>query len=140
MDLQGLFVWRIQQENASPHRALLQEWFPFILRLRIAALVWHTWSDEEEKGCLWSYLNTVSTTVISGANMSLADHIHFWNLFQPLNNWSEKRTRLCLHFISKERESIPCLSLSHSKLQKSSPQSALEIQKNLDDTFMGYSL
>lgn len=85
---------------------------------RVRALVWHPWNDEEERMPMEPAWRTISTMVFSQAKMSQADHIHFWHLFQALGNRSGKGTRHYLHFLSKEREIVPCLLFHRVDLAK----------------------
>lgn len=113
LELQFICLAPPAKELMSSYSLILKNEFPLSgNELRITALVWHSWNDEEERMPMEPAWWTISPIVFSRAKMSQTDHIHFWNLFQALGNRSGKGTRHVYTFSARRNSFMPAISQS----------------------------
>lgn len=113
LELQFICLAPPAKELMSSYSLILKSEFPLSgNELRITALVWHSWNDEEERMPMEPAWWTISPIVFSPAKMSQTGHIHFWNLFQALGNRSGKGTRRVYTFSARRNSFMPALSKS----------------------------
>lgn len=82
----------------------------------------------------------MSTTMINGAKMSQVDHIHFWNLFLALSNWSGKGMRNIYTLLVRRKKVSHACSFNIVNFAKAIFLIILENIEILWWLFIGYSL